>query len=158
MHKSEKSKWSRSVMSDPQRPHGLQPTRLLHPWDFPGKSTGVGCHCLHRLYWLVCCIFQIPLINYMTLYLSFPVWLISRSVMPSKFIHVAKFHFFLWLNSILYPYIFFIHSSAYRHLGCFYILAILNKAPVNTEVHISFQINVLFFLVYTWEWNSWVIQ
>ena len=29
-----------------QRPHGLQPTRLLHPWDFPGKSTGVGFHCL----------------------------------------------------------------------------------------------------------------
>ena len=24
----------------------LQPTRLLHPWDFPGKRTGVGCHCL----------------------------------------------------------------------------------------------------------------
>ena len=23
-------------------------TRLLHPWDFPGKSTGVGCHCLLR--------------------------------------------------------------------------------------------------------------
>ena len=28
--------------------HGLQPTRLLRPWDFPGKSTGVGCHCLLR--------------------------------------------------------------------------------------------------------------
>ena len=28
------------------RPHGLQPTRLLCPWDFPGKSTGMGCHCL----------------------------------------------------------------------------------------------------------------
>ena len=27
-------------------PHGLQPTRLLRPWDFPGKGTGVGCHCL----------------------------------------------------------------------------------------------------------------
>ena len=27
-------------------PHGLQPSRLLRPWDFPGKSTGVGCHCL----------------------------------------------------------------------------------------------------------------
>ena len=24
----------------------FKPTRLLHPWDFPGKSTGVGCHCL----------------------------------------------------------------------------------------------------------------
>ena len=23
--------------------HGLQPTRLLHPWDFPGKGTGMGC-------------------------------------------------------------------------------------------------------------------
>ena len=33
-------------MFDSQRPQGLQPTRLLRPWDFPGKSTGVGCHCL----------------------------------------------------------------------------------------------------------------
>ena len=48
MHESEKWKWSRSVVSDPQRPHRLQPTRLLHPWDLPGKSTGVGCHCLLR--------------------------------------------------------------------------------------------------------------
>ena len=46
MHESEKWKWSRPVMSNSSRPHGLQPTRLLHPWDFPGKSTGVGCHCL----------------------------------------------------------------------------------------------------------------
>ena len=46
MHESEKS--NRSVMSDPQRPHGRKPSRLLHPWDFPGKSTGVGCHCLLR--------------------------------------------------------------------------------------------------------------
>ena len=23
-----------------------KPTRFLCPWDFPGKSTGVGCHCL----------------------------------------------------------------------------------------------------------------
>ena len=27
-------------------PHGLQPTRLFCPWDFPGKNTGVGCHFL----------------------------------------------------------------------------------------------------------------
>ena len=42
MHESEKWRWSRSVMSDSSRPHGLQPTRLLWPWKFPGKSTGVG--------------------------------------------------------------------------------------------------------------------
>ena len=46
MHESGKWKWSRSVVSDSSWPHGLQPTRLLRPWDFPGKSTGVGCHCL----------------------------------------------------------------------------------------------------------------
>ena len=39
-------KWSCSVVSDSSRPHGLQPTRLLHPWDFPGKSAGVGSQCL----------------------------------------------------------------------------------------------------------------
>ena len=32
-----------SRLSDSLRPRGLQPTRLLRPWDFPGKSTGVGC-------------------------------------------------------------------------------------------------------------------
>ena len=46
MHESEKWKWSRSVVYDPQWPHGLQPSRVLHPWNFPGKSTGVGCHFL----------------------------------------------------------------------------------------------------------------
>ena len=46
MHESEKWKWSRSVLSDSSRPHGLQSSRLLHPWDFPGRSAGVGCDCL----------------------------------------------------------------------------------------------------------------
>ena len=32
-------------MSDSARPHRHQPTRLSCPWDSPGKSTGVGCHC-----------------------------------------------------------------------------------------------------------------
>ena len=41
-----KVKWSRSLMSDSLRPHGMQPTRLLYPWNFPGKSTRVGCHFL----------------------------------------------------------------------------------------------------------------
>ena len=42
MHESGKWKGSRSVMSNSLRPRGL----LLHPWDLPGKSTGVGCHHL----------------------------------------------------------------------------------------------------------------
>ena len=35
-----------SVVSDFVRPHRWQPTRICHPWDSPGKNTGVGCHCL----------------------------------------------------------------------------------------------------------------
>src|SRR5574340_851376 len=35
-----------SVMSDSVRPHRRQPTRLLCPWDSPGKNTEVGCHFL----------------------------------------------------------------------------------------------------------------
>ena len=48
-HESEKWKWSRSVVSDSWRPHGLQPIRLLHPWDFPGKSTFCVLLCVYQL-------------------------------------------------------------------------------------------------------------
>ena len=44
-------------MSDSVRPHRWQPTRLLRPWDSPGKDTGVCCHfllqCMHA-----CCRFS----------------------------------------------------------------------------------------------------
>ena len=33
-------------MSDSVRPQRWQPTKLLCPWDSPGKNTGVGCHFL----------------------------------------------------------------------------------------------------------------
>ena len=36
-------------MSDSVRSHRWKPARLPHPWDSPGKSTGVECHCL--LWW-----------------------------------------------------------------------------------------------------------
>ena len=47
MHESEKWKWSHSVVSDSsQHEEWTAAYRLLHPWDFPGNSAGVGCHCL----------------------------------------------------------------------------------------------------------------
>ena len=33
-------------MFDSVQPHRWQPTRLPHPWDSPGKNTGVGCYFL----------------------------------------------------------------------------------------------------------------
>ena len=41
-----KVKWSRSVVSNSLQPHGLWPTRLLGPWDFPGMNPGLCCHFL----------------------------------------------------------------------------------------------------------------
>ena len=35
-----------AVVSDSLLPHGLQPARLLCPWDSPDRYTGVGCHAL----------------------------------------------------------------------------------------------------------------
>ena len=35
-----------SVVSDSLQPHGLQPAKLLCPWDAPDNKTGVGCHAL----------------------------------------------------------------------------------------------------------------
>ena len=35
-----------SVVSDSVRPRRRQPTRLLCPWDSPGKNTGMGCYAL----------------------------------------------------------------------------------------------------------------
>ena len=32
-------------------PHGLQSARLLCPWGFPGKNTGVGCHSLLQMWY-----------------------------------------------------------------------------------------------------------
>ena len=39
---------SYSAVSDSLRHHGLQPSRLLCPWESPGQDTGVGCHSLPR--------------------------------------------------------------------------------------------------------------
>ena len=38
--------FSLQVVSNSLWPHGLQPTRLLCPWDSPGENAGVGCHFL----------------------------------------------------------------------------------------------------------------
>ena len=37
---------SRSVMSSPLQPHGLNPTSLLCLWNSSGKNTGMDCHFL----------------------------------------------------------------------------------------------------------------
>ena len=57
----------------------------------------------------------------------------------------------------MYMYhIFFIHSSLDGHLGCLHVLAIVNSAAMNIEIHVSFSI-VVFFLLFAQEWDYWVM-
>ena len=82
-------------MSNSSLPHGLQPTRLLRPWDFPGKSTEVGCHfllqgifytqgsnlrLLHLLHWQGD---SLPLCHLLCLYLKRSWSVISKSIKQS---------------------------------------------------------------------------
>ena len=91
MHEGEKWKWSCSVASDSSRPHGLQPTRLLHPWDFPGKNTRVGYMCIY-----ICVIY-----NCLRICGCFS-YLIYLSIFCVIFIHHIKLYFYiLYKNYII---------------------------------------------------------
>ena len=105
-------------MSDSVRPHRRQTTRIPRPWDSPGKSTGVGCHCL-----LQCMkvkseseVFQ------SCLTLSDPM---DCSLPGSS------------VNGILQARV--LEWGAFRLL---HVLAIVNDAFMNSGVHISFQNNI----------------
>ena len=74
--------------------------------------------------------------------------LTSLSITFSRSIYVAAngiISFFLMaeLDSIVYTYLIFIHSSVDGHLGCFQIVAIINSAAVNTGVYVSFLLRLI---------------
>ena len=120
MQESEKWKWCHSVVSNSSRPHGLQPTRLLRPWDFPGKSTGVGyivvshfnLHFLDDTYYV-----EHLFICFFAVYISSLVKCLLRSL-----VHFFKFIVFLfWALKIL---CIFLIAVLYQFFTCKYFLPV----------------------------------
>ena len=121
-------------MSDSSRPHGLQRTRLLRPWDFPGKNTGVGCHCLLRPSASTLLVIQFP-------HAETPptnCFLLSHQPLPAPFtlqstVRHIIFHCLLFkiklysLYSVVYPlwpYHNYVICHSKLHL-CIYLLSLL---------------------------------
>ena len=88
-----------SVVSFSLRPHGLEPARLLCPWDSPGKNAGVGCYALLQEVFL-------------TQGSNLPLLCLLQ--WPAGSLPLASPG-----NNVLYHIC--IHSAVYRHLGCFHI-------------------------------------
>ena len=79
-------------------------------------------------------------------YHTLSVWLILLSIMPSRFLQMAKFcsfHGWVVFHHIDIPHL--LYLSAEEHLSCFHVLVIVNNAAINIEVHASFQIVFVFF-------------
>ena len=54
--------------------------------------------------------------------------------------------------STVYMYHIFIHSFVHRHVGCFHVFGVVNSAPMNIKVHLSF-VNYSFVQLYAQEWD-----
>ena len=125
-------------MTTSLQPHGLQVTSVLCLWDLPGKNTGVSCHFLFQGIFLTqgwtrifCTVRRIiyPLVTD----LFHLALLLQLSSMLSKLSFILKAE---WCSVVCRYHIQFTHSSVSGHLGCFYLLVIVNDAVRNTGVQI----------------------
>ena len=104
-------KFNHSVVSNSWRPHGLQPTRLLRPWGFPGKSARVGCHCLLWYFY----------INGIKLYIMFyNLLFFSKTRGPLSLVSDIGLHHFQWLHTWKNTHTIVLHNLVlyYWHLLC----------------------------------------
>ena len=150
------------------RPHRWQPTRLPHPWDSPGKNTGVGCHCLlqcmkgksEREVTQSCPTLSDSMDHSLpgsSIHGIFQARVLEWGAI-ARFIHCciwARFPCFLWLNYI-YTYIciylirvcmpltLFLSSHPWTDTGCFHVSATVNSAAVHTGEQYLFEIQILF--------------
>ena len=89
-----------SVVSDSLQPHGLWPTMLVCPWDFPGNSTGVGCHFLLQTFFLRSVLSDSSTINFLlvTIWIFLFIFLQSLSFRLSSWTLLDMCHYLFHLT------------------------------------------------------------
>ena len=118
---------------------------LLSP--FPSGNHHSNCYIY---IFVCCCCFYLPLMSEIVLYLTFPVWLISLSIIPSRSIHgvtngnISSFYSCIVLHSVNIPHLSYPFIPWWA-LRWFPWLDFVNKAAMNIGVHISLCICVVMF-------------
>ena len=133
-------------MSDSVQPQRRQPTRLPHPWDSPGKNTGVGCHFLlqiHIIFPINCLSSSCCISIYQTLRRTYwnPQFYLSPSLLFT--IKVSNLRFYLILS--LTPKIPHCSSlkiltnikNTIKHQKCYQILWYLTIQKFATHEHFA---------------------
>ena len=141
-------------MPDSLRPHGLQPTRLLCPWDFPGKDTGVDRSIQFLSFIEHIFAWNVPLVSLIFLKRSlvFPILFSSTSLCQSLRKAFLSLLAILWNSAFKWVYLSF-SPLLFTPL----IFTAICKASSDSHfafLHFFFLGKVLIPVSYTMSWTS----
>ena len=121
---------SRLLMSHPLRPQGLQPARLLCPWNSPGKDTKEGGHSLIKG------IFLTQGLNLGVLHCRQILYHLSCQGSPS--IHLLSIYLSIIYQFIYHPSVYLSisvnHLYTYNHLSSIYIPNLEKETATHSAV------------------------
>ena len=136
--------------SHPSLPYPISATTSL--FSYLGIFLFHRCvHCLVSFHKGYCLVFVFFWLTSLRMIISGPILIAANGIisfffMADWYFIVRMYHVFFiadWYFIVRMYHVFFIRSSVNGQLGCFHVLAIANRATVNTRMQVSFWIIVL---------------